>query len=95
MHDGAWGFASGIDRTPEAAARLAEQAVATAKLSRVLSSRPGASWPPSRCTPTRSWVSAYEINPFDIAPADRAGRLLELSRAAAGAPTASTTSTPA
>ena len=41
VHEGAWGFASGIDRTPEAAARLAEQAVATARLSRVLSSRPG------------------------------------------------------
>ncbi|MCW2524949.1 MAG: peptidase modulator of gyrase, partial [Frankiales bacterium] len=40
VHDGAWGFASGIDRTPEAAARLAEQAVATARVCRVLSSRP-------------------------------------------------------
>src|SRR5690349_16440399 len=40
VHDGAWGFASGIDRTPEAAAMLAEQAVATARLSRVLSSDP-------------------------------------------------------
>ena len=40
VHDGAWGFASGIARTPEAAATLAEQAVATAQVSRVLSSDP-------------------------------------------------------
>jgi TldD protein len=36
LHEGTWGFAAGIDRSPEGAARLAEQAVATAKVSRVL-----------------------------------------------------------
>ena len=40
VHNGAWGFAAGIDRTPDGAARLAEQAVATAKLSKVLSREP-------------------------------------------------------
>src|SRR3954451_5018209 len=40
VHQGAWGFASGIVRTAEAAARLAEQAVATAVISRRLSSDP-------------------------------------------------------
>src|SRR5438270_9841108 len=40
VHDGAWGFASGVERTPEAARELAEQAVATARLSRVLSPEP-------------------------------------------------------
>src|SRR6266581_2273056 len=40
IHDGAWGFASGIERTPDAARRLAEQAVAAAKVSRVLSDDP-------------------------------------------------------
>src|SRR4051794_30387956 len=40
IHAGAWGFASGIPRTTAAAAALAEQAVATAKISRVLSSEP-------------------------------------------------------
>src|SRR5579875_2268433 len=39
VHEGAWGFASGIVRTAAAAAQLAEQAVATAKVSRVLSSK--------------------------------------------------------
>ncbi|MDQ6850143.1 MAG: TldD/PmbA family protein, partial [Actinomycetota bacterium] len=40
VHDGAWGFASGIVRTAAAAAALAEQAVDTARISRVLSSDP-------------------------------------------------------
>src|SRR4051794_33461635 len=40
VHNGAWGFASGIVRTAEAAATLADQAVATATVSRVLSSEP-------------------------------------------------------
>src|ERR1700742_4627681 len=40
VHNGAWGFASGIDRTTDGAARLAEQAVATATLSKVLSGDP-------------------------------------------------------
>src|SRR6185437_14782977 len=40
IHDGAWGFASGIERSPDGAARLAEQAVATARLSKVLAGDP-------------------------------------------------------
>ena len=33
VHEGAWGFAAGIDLTADAAARLAERAVATARVS--------------------------------------------------------------
>src|SRR5579859_2712668 len=40
VHHGAWGFASGVVRTVDAAVTLAEQAVATAIVSRVLSSDP-------------------------------------------------------
>ena len=36
VHDGTWGFAAGVDLTPAGAARLAEQAVALAKVSRPL-----------------------------------------------------------
>ena len=86
VHEGAWGFASGIDRTPEAAVRLAEQAVATAKLSRVLSSDPVAlAEEPVHADAT--WVSAYEINPFEVPAVDRLARLAQLSeilRSAAG-----------
>jgi TldD protein len=84
VHDGAWGFASGIDRTPQAAATLAEQAVATARLSRVLSSDP-VRLADEPVHSQASWISAYEINPFDIAPAERMGRLVELSERLLGA----------
>ena len=78
VHDGAWGFASGIARTADAAARLAEQAVAIAKLSRVLSSDPVV-LAPEPVYADVTWVSAYDVNPFDVAEAERTGRLTELS----------------
>ncbi|HEX2904665.1 MAG TPA: TldD/PmbA family protein [Jatrophihabitans sp.] len=79
VHDGAWGFASGIERTPQAAAELAERAVATAKLSRVLSSDP-VRLAPEPVHRDASWVSSYEINPFDVSQAERVARLAELSQ---------------
>jgi TldD protein len=84
VHDGAWGFASGIERTPEAAARLAEQAVATARVSRVLSSRPVelADEPIHRDV---HWVSSYEINPFQVAESDRIALLTDYSERLLGA----------
>jgi TldD protein len=78
VHDGAWGFASGIARTADAAARLAEQAVATAKVSRVLSSEPVV-LAPEPVYADVTWVSAYDVDPFDVPEADRVGRLTELS----------------
>jgi TldD protein len=78
VHDGAWGFASGVVRTVDAAVELAHQAVAMAKLSRVLSTDPVvlAPEPPYRDV---TWISSYEINPFDVAESVRVGRLTELS----------------
>ena len=70
VHDGTWGFASGIARTAEAAKALAEQAVATAKVSRVLSSEPVV-LAPEQVYADVSWVSSYEINPFDVPEAER------------------------
>ncbi|MFN2517986.1 MAG: TldD/PmbA family protein [Jatrophihabitantaceae bacterium] len=78
VHDGAWGFASGIARTADAAARLADQAVATAKISRVLSSEPVV-LAPEPVYADVSWVSAYDVNPFEVPEAERIGRLTELS----------------
>jgi TldD protein len=78
VHDGAWGFASGIARTADAAARLAEQAVATAKVSRVLSSEPVV-LAPEPVYADVTWVSSYDRNPFDVPEAERTDRLTELS----------------
>ncbi|HEY2044511.1 MAG TPA: TldD/PmbA family protein [Jatrophihabitans sp.] len=78
VHDGAWGFASGIDRTPEAAARLAEQAVTTAKISRVLSSEP-VELAPEPTYANQTWVSSYQVNPFDVPEAERVALLTDFS----------------
>ena len=78
VHDGTWGFASGITRTPEAAAELAEQAVATAKVSRVLSNEPVV-LAPEQVYADVTWVSSYDINPFEVSPVDRVERLADLS----------------
>src|ERR1700761_251131 len=40
VHDGTWGFAAGVDLTPEAAVRVAEQAVEVATVSRPVNSDP-------------------------------------------------------
>src|SRR5579875_3850705 len=63
VHEGAWGFASGIARTAAAAAQLAEQAVATAKVSRVLSSTPVV-LAPEPIYADATWLSSYDVNPF-------------------------------
>ncbi|MDQ1731064.1 MAG: TldD protein, partial [Pseudonocardiales bacterium] len=84
VHEGAWGFASGIERTPQAAARLAEQAVATAKVSRVLSSRP-VELADEPVYADQSWVSSYELNPFDVPESDRAALLSDFSERLLGA----------
>jgi TldD protein len=78
LHDGTWGFASGIARTAQAAVGLAEQAVATARLSRVLSSDP-VQLAPEQVYRDVSWVSSYDIDPFSVPESERVARLLELS----------------
>ena len=78
VYDGAWGFASGVDRTPDAAATLAEQAIAAARVSRVLSSDPVV-LADEPVYAEASWVSAYDVDPFDVAEDERIGRLAELS----------------
>ncbi|MFH8349319.1 TldD/PmbA family protein [Streptomyces sp. NPDC018045] len=106
VHDGAWGFASGVDLTMDAAARVAGQAVAMAKLSaKVIAAaapdtpaRGASGAPPWGATggrveladepayPDRTWISSYEINPFDVPDADKTGLLAEWSARLLAAP---------
>ncbi|MDQ6937392.1 MAG: TldD/PmbA family protein [Actinomycetota bacterium] len=76
--DGTWGFAATAELTREAAARVAEQAVTVAAVSRPVRLRAVelADEPVHR---DAVWVSAYATNPFDVAEAERADRLRELS----------------
>ena len=67
-----------VARTAESARALAEQAVATAKISRVLSSDPVV-LAPEPAYPDVTWISAYEIDPFTVPESERVARLTELS----------------
>ncbi len=85
LHEGVWGFAAGIELTVDAAARLAERAVATARVSAPLT--------PARVEladepvyPDAHWVSAYTTDPFDVEESERQGRMLALSGALLDAP---------
>ncbi len=86
VHDGSWGFASGVDLTAAEAVRVAEQAVEMARLSRPLSTE-RVELAPEPVHADATWVSAYEIDPITVPDADKAAVLADWSRrllAAAG-----------
>jgi TldD protein len=79
VHDGTWGFAAGVDPTPEAAARVAEQAVDVAKVSRPINAeRVELAAEPAYGDVT--WISSYRVNPFDIPDAEKVELLAERSQ---------------
>ncbi|MCX2971300.1 MULTISPECIES: TldD/PmbA family protein [Streptomyces] len=79
VHGGAWGFAAGVDPTEDGAARVAAQAVAMAKLSaRVIRAAGTEEWVELADEPAhgeRTWVSAYDVNPFDVPDEEKTGLL--------------------
>ncbi|WP_051966256.1 TldD/PmbA family protein [Kitasatospora mediocidica] len=81
--DGAWGFAAGVDLTPQAAALVAEQAVAVARISAEVSRSAGGGdvveLADEPVYADVSWVSAYEINPFDVPDAEKTALLADWS----------------
>ncbi|MBP0458812.1 TldD/PmbA family protein [Streptomyces montanisoli] len=83
VHGGAWGFASGVDLSPDAAARVASQAVSMARLSaRVIAAagsdeRVELADEPAHAE--RTWVSSYEIDPFEVPAEEKSGLLAEWS----------------
>ncbi|HST65826.1 MAG TPA: DNA gyrase modulator, partial [Mycobacteriales bacterium] len=78
VHDGTWGFAAGVDLTPEAAVAVAERAVEVARVSRPVNSEPiELAEEPVHADVT--WVSPYEVNPFDVPDADKIGLIADWS----------------
>ncbi|MFB4280057.1 TldD/PmbA family protein [Nonomuraea sp. MTCD27] len=75
---GTWGFAAGIHLTPQAAAVVAEQAVRVAEVSAPINREP-IELAPEPAHAEAVWVSAYDVDPFDVAPADKVGLLAEWS----------------
>jgi TldD protein len=79
VHDGTWGFAGGAAITPEAASKLADEAVAIARASRALNTEPvELAGEPAYGDVT--WVSSYDIDPFDVPESERVALLQEWSR---------------
>ena len=76
IHQGAWGFASGVVLTPEEAVRVAETAVAVATVAAAMTSRP-VELAPEPVHGDVTWISSYEVNPLDVPTADKAGLLVD------------------
>lgn len=83
--NGAWGFASGVVTTPEAAVQVTETAVRTAQVAAAMTTTPVglASEPVYHDV---QWVGAYEIDPLSIALQDKVELLSDWSRRLYDAP---------
>jgi TldD protein len=75
LHEGTWGFSGTTVLTAESAAAAALEAVEVARVSTTLSTERVelAPEPVHRAT----WVSSFELNPFDVPAAERAAHLVE------------------
>lgn len=83
VHGGTWGFASGVDLTMDAAARVASQAVAMAKLSAQVIKAAGSDerveLADEPVHADRTWISSYEIDPFTVPDEEKAALLADWS----------------
>ncbi|WP_399137468.1 TldD/PmbA family protein [Streptomyces sp. NBUA17] len=83
VHGGTWGFASGVDLTLDAAAKVASQAVAMAKLSAQVIKAAGSDerveLADEPVHADRTWVSAYGIDPFTVPDAEKSALLADWS----------------
>ena len=79
VHEGAWGFAAGVDLTVDAVVAAAETAVRVAQVSaRMSTDRVELADEPVHHDVR--WVSAYEINPFDVPEQEKVALLADYSR---------------
>ncbi|OII62322.1 peptidase C69 [Streptomyces sp. CC53] len=83
VHGGAWGFASGVDLSMDAAAKVASQAVAMAKLSAQVIAAAGSGERVELADEPvhgeRTWVSSYDIDPFTVPDAEKTALLADWS----------------
>jgi len=78
VKDGTWGFAAGIHLTPEAAARVAEQAVRVARVSAPINREP-VELAPEPVHADLTWVSDYDVDPFEVPSAEKVTLLADWS----------------
>ena len=78
VHEGTWGFAAGVVLTAAEAVRLAEEAVAVATVSAAINTD-RVELAPEPVYPDAVFVSAYDVDPFDVPDTDKSGLLTDLS----------------
>jgi TldD protein len=79
VHEGTWGFAAAVELTVDEAVRVAAQAVDIARAAHQMS--------PERVEladepvqPDRSWISAYQVDPFTVPDTEKVGLMATYSR---------------
>ncbi|MCY0993624.1 TldD/PmbA family protein [Nannocystis sp. ILAH1] len=82
--DGGWGFAATAERSAKAVEGIAKAAVAMARQSALLMPQPVTLAPAPVLQ--GGWVSPFQVDPFSIAPAEKAELLLAAARAALAVP---------
>ncbi|MGY1725268.1 TldD/PmbA family protein [Blastococcus sp. SYSU DS0533] len=78
VFEGTWGFAAGVVLTAAEAVRLAEEAVAVARVAAALNSD-RVELAPEPVHPDAEYVSAYDVDPFTVPDAEKTALLTELS----------------
>ena len=79
VHGGAWGFASTVVLTDDEARRVAETAVAVAKVAAEMTTSP-VELAPEPVHDDVEWVSAYDVNPLEVPTAEKAAVLIDWTR---------------
>ncbi|MGY1720154.1 TldD/PmbA family protein [Blastococcus sp. SYSU DS0552] len=78
VHEGTWGFAAGVVLTAAEAVRLAEEAIAVARVAAALNSD-RVELAPEPAYPDAEYVSAYDVDPFTVPDAEKTALLTDLS----------------
>ncbi len=76
IHGGSWGFASGVILTDGEAVRLAESAVAVARVAAAMTTAP-VELAPEPVYDDVTWISSYVVNPLDVPVAEKAALLID------------------
>jgi TldD protein len=70
VHEGAWGFASGVVLTRDAAIKVAEQAIRVAQVASRMTRKP-IELAPEPVYDDVAWCSAYDVNPLEVPLAEK------------------------
>ncbi len=76
--DGSWGFAASVDLTAASAVRAAEDAVQVARVAAAINSEP-IELADEPGYGEVSWISSYQVDPFEVGVADKVALLTEWS----------------